>query len=151
MSHPKTRLSIIDKLDVLGKEYRFSLKLYTTVENFDRKYKFTVGDRIIAAEERAEELIIDANRTTDPLKAAGFLHDALTEFEKIETKLRRATALGLLSPDTEGLLFVDLDDIRGDAKHWRSYFLKEYKRQQKEGRNSGGEQEHPAGSEPTMN
>lgn len=147
MSHPKTRLSLIDKLDILGKEYQFSLKLYSAVENFDRKFKFTIGDRIIGA----EELIIDANRTTDPFKAAGFLHDALTEFEKIETKLRRATALGLLSPDTEGLLFVDLDDIRGDAKHWRSYFLKEYKRQQKEGRSSGGEQEHPAGSEPTMN
>ena len=150
MSHPKTRLSLIDKLDILGKEYQFSLKLYSAVENFDRKFKFTVGDRIIVAEERAEELIIDANRTTDPLKAAEFLHDALTEFEKVETKLRRATALGLLSPDTEGLLYVDLDDIRGDAKHWRSYFLKESKQRQKGGRSSDGEQ-HPAGSEPTMN
>ena len=147
MTRPKTRLSIIDKLDVLGKEYQFSLKLYTVVENFDRKYKFTVGDRIIIAEERAEELIIDANRTTDPLKAAGYIHDALTELEKVETKLRRATALGLLSPDTEGLLYVDLDDIKDDAKHWRSYFLKESKRQ-KGGRDSAGEQ-HPAGSEPT--
>ncbi len=149
MSSPKTRLSIIDKLEILGKEYQFSLKLYTTVENFDRKYKFTVGDRIIESEERAEELIIDANRATDPLKAAGFLHDALTEFEKIETKLRRATALGLLSPETEGLLYVDLDDIKRDAKHWRSYFLKETKHQ-KEGRNPSGEQENPAGSESTM-
>ena len=150
MTRPKTRLSIIDKLDVLGKEYQFSLKLYTVVENFDRKYKFTVGDRIIIAEERAEELIIDANRTTDPLKAAGYIHDALTELEKVETKLRRATALGLLSSDTEGLLYVDLDDIKDDAKHWRSYFLKEHKQGQKGGRNSGGD-EPAAGSEPTMN
>lgn len=149
MSRPKTRLSIVDKLAILGKEYQFSLKLYPTVENFDRKYKFTIGERIILAEETAEELIIAANRTTDPVKAAGFLHDALTEFEKIETKLRRATALGLLSPETEGLLYVDIDDIKGDAKHWRSYFLKETQRQ-KGGRNPSGEQENPAGSEPTM-
>ncbi|MBR0282332.1 MAG: hypothetical protein IJQ81_12215, partial [Oscillibacter sp.] len=99
------------------------------------------------AEETAEELIIDANRATDPLKAAEYIHDALTQFEKVETKLRRATALGLLSPETEGLLYVDIDDIRGNAKKWRSYFLKESKRQ-KEGRNSGEEQ-HPVGSEPT--
>ena len=147
MSHPKTKLSVIDKLEVLGKEYNFSLKLYSVVEKFDRRFKFTIGDRIIIAEETAEELIIDANRATDPLKAAEYIHDALTQFEKVETKLRRATALGLLSPETEGLLYVDIDDIRGNAKKWRSYFLKESKRQ-KEGRNSGEEQ-HPAGSEPT--
>ena len=146
MSRPKTRLSIIDKLEVLGKEYQFSLKLYSAVENFPRKFKFTIGDRIVSLEEHVEELIIDANRTTDPLKAAGFLHDALTDIEKIETKLRRAVALGLLSPDTEGLLYVDLDDIKDDAKHWRSYFLKESKLEQKGGRRSEGDT--PSGGNP---
>lgn len=150
--HPRTRLSIVDKLEVLGKEYNFSLKLYSTVENFDRKYKFTIGDRIIVSEELAEELIIDANGATDPFKAAEYVHDALTHLEKVETKLRRATALGLMSPETEGLLYVDLDDIRGSAKKWRSYFLKECRKieqeRQKEGRNSAGEQDTPTGANP---
>lgn len=145
MSAPKPRLTLVEKLEILGKSYNFSLKLYTAIANFDNRYKFAFRKRLITLEEEIEEYFIEANRTPDVKEAAEYVHKALTNFDKIVTKLRKAVALGQMSPGIEGLLLTDIDEITGDAKKWRTYFLNEYRR--KEGRSSGGEN-HAVGSEP---
>lgn len=53
--------SNVDKLKILGKMYHLSLLLCGYVEKFNRAYKFTLGDRLVTASDRAEELILLAN------------------------------------------------------------------------------------------
>lgn len=130
--------SIVDKLEIFGMMYRFSLKLDVMVSKFDRRYKFNLGDRIIIAEEKAEELAILANRETDHLVAARHVYDLLTQLDIIEVKLRKAAAFGLINDRQKGLADIDIDNIRGKAKGWRSYFLRK-------GRSTGDE---AAGGEP---
>lgn len=103
MSAPKPRLTLVEKLEILGKSYNFSLKLYTAIANFDNRYKFAFRERLITLEEEIEEYFIEANRTPDVKEAAEYVHKALTNFDKIVTKLRKAVALGQMSPGIEGL------------------------------------------------
>lgn len=116
--------SNVDKLKILGKMYHLSLLVCGYVEKFNRAYKFTLGDRLVTASDRAEELILLANRETDPGRAAELVHDMLTQLDLVDLKTRKAMALGLLTPKQKGLLDMHSADIRGDARKWRSYFLR---------------------------
>ena len=50
--------SNIDKLKILGKMYHLSLLVCGYVEKFNRAYKFTLGDRLVTASDRAEEEVL---------------------------------------------------------------------------------------------
>lgn len=121
-----------DKLKILKKSREFSVVVCRVVEHFNKSYKYTIGDRVVLHCENLREHIIDANREIRPDKAAEFVYSALRDLDQIEDKFKMALALGLMSIDQQAMLNEMIDDIRGDARGWRSYFLKKKTR---DGRN----------------
>lgn len=49
------------KLSILDKTFQLALLLHRRTAEFNRKYKFTIGDRIDVVAEEAQEMILRAN------------------------------------------------------------------------------------------
>ena len=112
------------KLQILDKMFALALLLHRLTANFDRKYKFTIGDRIDIAAEKAQELILHANHQIDPIRAAEMIYDFTLHLRMLALKLRMASALGLLSDKHNAQCDMLIAEIQGDAKGWRNYFLR---------------------------
>lgn len=115
-----------DKLKILKKSREFSVVVCRVVEHFNKSYKYTIGDRVVLCCEDLREHIIEANSETEPDKAAEFVYLAIRDLTKIEDKFKMALALGLMSIDQQAMLNEIIDDIRGDARGWRNFFLKKH-------------------------
>lgn len=113
----------IDKLKILKKSRELTVIVCRTVEHFDRKFKFTIGDRIVVLCEELRGNIIKANRATRADIAAGFVYDALTDLDQLEDKFRLAVLLNLMSIDRQAMLNEIIDDIRNNGRGWRKFFL----------------------------
>jgi hypothetical protein len=53
------------KLSILDKTFQLALLLHRRTAEFNRKYKFTIGDRIDVVAEEAQEMILRANHQTE--------------------------------------------------------------------------------------
>ena len=83
------------KLSILDKTFQLALLLHRRTAEFNRKYKFTIGDRIDVVAEEAQEMTLRANHQTDPKRAAQIIYD-----------------------------FVLIAKIKDEARGWRNYFLR---------------------------
>lgn len=89
------------KLSILDKTFQLALLLHRRTAEFNRKYKFTIGDRIDVVAEEAQEMILRANHQTDPKRAAQIIYDFVLRIDTLSLKLRMAVALGLMSDDAK--------------------------------------------------
>lgn len=87
------------KLSILDKTFQLALLLHRRTAEFNRKYKFTIGDRIDVVAGEAQEMILRANHQTDPKRAAQIIYDFVLRIDTLSLKLRMAVALGLMSDD----------------------------------------------------
>lgn len=112
------------KLSILDKMFELALLLHRRVANFDRKYKFTIGDRIDVIAEEAQELILRANHQTDKKQAAQTVYEFCLCIDKLSLKLRMAVALGLMGDDAKAQCDMLIARIKDEARNWRRYFLR---------------------------
>lgn len=104
------------KLSILDKTFQLALLLHRRTAEFNRKYKFTIGDRIDVVAEEAQEMILRANHQTDPKRAAQIIYDFVLRIDTLSLKLRMAVALGLMSDDAKAqcdMLIAKIKDERG--------------------------------------
>jgi hypothetical protein len=100
------------------------LLLHRRTAEFNRKYKFTIGDRIDVVAEEAQEMILRANHQTDPKRAAQIIYDFVLRIDTLSLKLRMAVALGLMSDDAKAQCDMLIAKIKDEARGWRNYFLR---------------------------
>lgn len=112
------------KLSILDKTFQLALLLHRRTADFNRKYKFTIGDRIDIVAEEAQEMILRANHQTDPKRAAQTIYDFGLLIDALSLKLRMAVALGLMSDNAKAQCDMLIAEIKGEAKSWRNYFLR---------------------------
>ena len=102
------------KLSILDKTFQLALLLHRRTAEFNRKYKFTIGDRIDVVAEEAQEMILRANHQTD----------FVLRIDTLSLKLRMAVALGLMSDDAKAQCDMLIAKIKDEARGWRNYFLR---------------------------
>ena len=112
------------KLSILDKTFQLALLLHRRTAEFNRKYKFTIGDRIDVVAEEAQEMILRANHQTDPKRAAQIIYDFVLRIDTLSLKLRMAVALGLMSDDAKAQCDMLIAKIKDEARGWRNYFLR---------------------------
>lgn len=113
------------KLSILDKTFQLALLLHRRTAEFNRKYKFTIGDRIDVVAEEAQEMILRANHQTDPKRAAQIIYDFVLRIDTLSLKLRMAVALGLMSDDAKAQCDMLIAKIKDEARGWRNYFAAE--------------------------
>ena len=106
------------KLSILDKTFQLALLLHRRTAEFNRKYKFTIGDRIDVVAEEAQEMILQAKR------AAQIIYDFVLRIDTLSLKLRMAVALGLMSDDAKAQCDMLIAKIKDEARGWRNYFLR---------------------------
>lgn len=74
------------KLSILDKTFQLALLLHRRTAEFNRKYKFTIGDRIDVVAEEAQEMILRANHQTDPKRAAQIIYDFVLRIDTLSLK-----------------------------------------------------------------
>ena len=114
------------KLSILDKTFQLALLLHRRTAEFNRKYKFTIGDRIDVVAEEAQEMILRANHQTDPKRAAQIIYDFVLRIDTLSLKLRMAVALGLMSDDAKAqcdMLFcvARVSSARATGRRQRAY------------------------------
>ncbi len=114
----------IEKLKVLNRLVLFSVWLYDKVDKFDRKRKFTLGERIIHYCDTAQEWMIKANATTDRNEAARLIFDALTCLDMVSIKTRIACDCNSMTVKDKAMADEGLGEINDMARRWRRYFLR---------------------------
>ena len=112
------------KLSILDKTFQLALLLHHRTAEFNRKYKFTIGDRIDVVAEEAQEMILRGNHQTDPKRAAQIIYDFVLRIDTLSLKLRMAVALGLMSDDAKAQCDMLIAKIKDEARGWRNYFLR---------------------------
>lgn len=113
----------LEKLEIYHKAYLFSIYLEQKVTKFDRRYRFTLADKLSDGIDKFICAVLDANRETNKGKAARIIYYALGELDKIEYRTRKAVALNQMSVDTKAKCDIALEDLRSDARRWRKYYL----------------------------
>ena len=104
------------KLSILDKTFQLALLLHRRTAEFNRKYKFTIGDRIDVVAEEAQEMILRANHQTDPKRAAQIIYDFVLRIDTLSLKLRMAVALGLMSDDAKAQCDMLIAKIKDEAR-----------------------------------
>ena len=111
------------KLSILDKTFQLALLLHRRTAEFNRKYKFTIGDRIDVVAEEAQEMILRANHQTDPKRAAQIIYDFVLRIDTLSLKLRMAVALGLMSDDAKAQCDMLIAKIKDEARVGETIFF----------------------------
>lgn len=82
------------KLSILDKTFQLALLLHHRTAEFNRKYKFTIGDRIDVMAEEAQEMILKANHQTDPKRAAQIIYDFVLRIDALSLKTADGCCIG---------------------------------------------------------
>ena len=135
---PKTTMAKnqnkLEQLDIYKEAFPFSVYLCRVVKNFDRAYKFIVGDDIIKATNKMRALIVKANNQMNKAKAAEYVTDCLSEVDIIDDLTSLALELGLMSIEQKAICDTHIGEIRSHGKRWRKYF-------QRAGESAGSDRE----------
>ena len=113
----------IEKLAIYNTAYLFSIYLEQIVTKFDRRYKFTLADKLSDGIDKFICAILDANREPRKDKAARIIYYSLGELDKIEYRTRKAVGLNQMSIDAKAQCDIAVEELRADARRWRKYFL----------------------------
>ncbi len=101
---------------VVGKSYDFSLWLIQKVEHFPRSYRFSVGDRLVAAVIDLLLRLVDAAYARDK---AAILTEVNGMLNRMRYLLRLAKDLKLLTSDSYGYAAERVEEIGRMAGGWR--------------------------------
>ena len=112
---PKAELPV-----VVGKAYDFSVWLIQKVEHFPRSYRFSVGDRLVAAAIDLLLRLVDAAYARDKTAILSEVNGMLNRMRYL---LRLAKDLKLLSVDSYGYAAERVEEIGRMAGGWRKASL----------------------------
>lgn len=112
---------MIKKFPLYDKTYSLTRDVLSRTSEFDRKFKFTLGDRLEIAALKALEFIILAGNEKDKNKATELISCFLKQIDILETELRLAVSFFLMSDTAKGLIDLTINEIKKQARGWKNY------------------------------
>lgn len=119
-----TRTNKQESLDIYKVAFPFSVYLCQIVKNFDRGFKFVVGDDIIKAANAMRRYIIAANNEVNKGKSARLVYECLNQADIIDDLTSLALELGQISIEQKAICDTNIIEIKNHGKRWRKYFLR---------------------------
>lgn len=101
---------------IVGKAYDFVFWLIPKVEGFDKKYKFTVGERLSANGLDLLTTLVEAAYSRDK---ANLLQEATRKINSTRFLLRLSKDLHLMSIESYGFSLEKLEEIGRMAGGWQ--------------------------------
>lgn len=117
-------MSNLDDLPLYIAVYKLLKYLYRRVHNFDKEYKYTLGQSILECGWEVLDTIISANTAPNDEKAAE-IRKASASFDKLKTRLRMSHELKLFSHKQYAFLIEQNEEIGKMLSGWYTWARKQ--------------------------
>lgn len=113
-------MSRYDHLPIFKSAYMLCLALYRITKDYEREYKYTLGENIKSVSHDILDLIIEVNSLENKDRAER-LKIILIKTEKLKIYLRISCDLKIISPKCLGNASEKIEEIDRQVNGWISY------------------------------
>lgn len=106
-----------DHLPIFKSAYILCLNVYKITRNFNREYKYTLGEKMKETSHRIVSLIIDTNSMENNVKTAG-IAKILLETERLRIYSRIACDLKIFPIKHLGTITENLENLEKQSGGW---------------------------------
>jgi hypothetical protein len=109
-------MALYYELPIYKESYKLVLYLFTLTKNFNREYKYTLGQNMKDTGMQMVQYIFKANSSLDKMEALTLLSE---QIEILKLELRLCVDMRLISPVQQAKAWESIDNISRQTAGWK--------------------------------
>jgi len=113
-------MALYNDLPIYKESYKLLLALFTLTRNFNREYKYTIGQSMKQNGMQMVQYIFKANSARDKTEPLLSLSDCI---EILKLELRLCVDMRLITPTQQANVWQSIDSISRQLAGWKKAFI----------------------------